>query len=134
MNFLLDTDICIYIIKKEPQKTLVRFKQHPPKNVFISSVSVFELLYGVEKSQKREKNRQALALFLHPLTIVPFDDSAASVAAKICATLEQEGQPIGPYDIQIAGVAISREMTLVSNNDKEFKRVKGLNLENWAKD
>jgi tRNA(fMet)-specific endonuclease VapC len=130
-KFLLDTNICIYIIKKHPEAVLNRFRQHSPKDVAISIITLFELEYGIEKSRHAKRSRQALSKFLSPLTLVGLDRDAVSEAASIRARLEKKGMPIGPYDLLIAGIARSRDMTLVTNNTKEFERIGTLKLENW---
>ena len=132
MQYLLDTNICIYLIKKRPPEVLERFRQHSPQDVAISTITLFELEYGVEKSQYRKRSGDALAKFLLPLNLINMDRSSAIEAATIRAQLEKKGLPIGPYDLLIAGLARSRDMTLVTNNTKEFERVVGLHLENWA--
>lgn len=131
MHYLLDTNICIYLIKKRPPGALAQFRQHSPQDVAISTITLFELEYGVEKSQYRQRSQDALAKFLLPLNLVDLDRSAAADAAVIRAELERKGLPIGPYDLLIAGLARSQSMTLVTNNTKEFERVDGLRLENW---
>ncbi len=131
MHYLLDTNICIYLIKKRPHEVLDRFSQHSPQDVAISTVTLFELQYGIEKSQHPQRSKDALAKFLLPLSLINLDRFSAIEAAKIRAQLEKKGIPIGPYDLFIAGLARSRDMTLVTNNIKEFKRVSGLRLENW---
>lgn len=132
MLYLLDTNICIYLIKKRPQEVLERFKQHSPEDVAISTVTLFELEYGAQKSQHIQRTQEALARFLTPLTLLDVDHPAATEAAVIRAKLEKNGTPIGPYDLLIAGVARSRNMILVTNNTKEFERIDHLRLENWV--
>jgi tRNA(fMet)-specific endonuclease VapC len=134
MHFLLDTNICIYLIKNRPPGVLEKFKQHPPSEVAISTITLFELEYGAEKSNRKQQSQKALKKFLSPLDIVDLDQAAANEAAVIRAQLEKKGTPIGPYDILIAGLARSRSMTLVTNNTKEFSRVDGLLLENWTEE
>ena len=129
----LGTNICIYLIKKRPPKVLERFREHSPQDVAISTITLFELEYGVEKSQYRQRSEDALAKFLLPLSLIDLDRSAAMEAATIRAQLEKAGMPIGPYDLLIAGLALSRDMTLVTNNSKEFERIHHLRLENWVK-
>jgi len=133
MRYLLDTNICIYLIKKRPSKVLERFRQHSPQDIAISTVTLFELQYGVEKSQYRQRSEDALAKFLLPLNLIDLDRSSAVEAATIRAQLEKEGMPIGAYDLLIAGLARSLDMTLVTNNTREFERIAGLHLENWVK-
>ncbi|MBW1728706.1 MAG: type II toxin-antitoxin system VapC family toxin [Deltaproteobacteria bacterium] len=132
MHYLLDTNICIYLIKNRPPKVLERFRQHSPQDVAISTITLFELEYGVEKSQYRQRSEDALAKFLLPLNLINLDRSAAIEAATIRAQIEKKGMPIGPYDLLIAGLARSRDMTLVTNNTKEFERVVSLHVENWV--
>ena len=132
MRYLFDTNICIYLIKKHPSEVLERFRQHSPQDVAISTITLFELQYGIEKSQYRQRSEGALAKFLLPLNLIDLDRSSAIEAATIRAQLEKKGMPIGPYDLLIAGLARSRDMTLVTNNTKEFERVVGLHLENWV--
>ena len=132
MRYLLDTNICIYLIKKRPPEVLERFRQHSPQDGAISIITLFELEYGVEKSKDRQRSGDALAKFLLPLNIIDLDRSAAEEAATIRAQLEMKGMPIGPYDLLIAGLAKSLKMTLVTNNINEFERVVGLHLENWV--
>ncbi len=131
MHYLLDTNICIYLIKKRPLAALERFRQYSPKDVAISTITLFELQYGIEKSQSRKRSEDALAKFLLPLNLIDFDRSTAVEAAIIRAQLEKKGMPIGPYDLLIAGLARSRNMTLVTNNIKEFDRIDNLDIENW---
>jgi len=133
MHYLLDTNICIYLIKKRPPTVLERFREHSPQDVAISTITLFELEYGVEKSQYRQRSEDALAKFLLPLSLIDLDRSAAMEAATIRAQLGKAGIPIGPYDLLIAGLALSRDMTLVTNNSKEFERIHHLRLENWVK-
>jgi tRNA(fMet)-specific endonuclease VapC len=131
MRYLLDTNICIYLIKRRPSEVFERFRQHSPQDVAISTITLFELQYGIEKSQYRQRSEDALAKFMLPLDLINLDRSAAIEAAAIRAQLESKGMPIGPYDLLIAGLARSQNMTLVTNNTKEFERIVGLHLENW---
>ncbi len=132
MRYLLDTNICIYLIKRCSSEVLERFRQHSPQDVAISTITLFELQYGTEKSQYRQRSEDALAKFLLPLNLINMDRSSAIEAAIIRAQLEKKGMPIGPYDLLIAGLARSRGMTLVTSNTQEFERVVGLHLENWV--
>lgn len=131
MKLLLDTNICIYVIKKKPATVLNQFGNFTPADVGISSITVFELMYGVYKSQRPRKNLAALNLFLTPLTIVDFDKDDATMCGKVRAELEAKGQLIGPFDLQIAAQALRRNLTLVSNNLREFRRVPHLKSLNW---
>ena len=132
MNYLLDTNICIYLIKRKPPEVLQRFRQLQPGSVFISSVTTSELYYGAQKSQRVQTNLEALNNFLLPFRIVDYDESASFLYGELRADLEKRGQPIGPLDMMIAAHALSLDMPLVTNNTKEFERVRGLKLENWV--
>lgn len=133
MRYMLDTNICIYSIKHKPEQVFFRLQEHNPADICISSVTYAELVHGVEKSQAVEKNRLALTLLLSNIEILNFDALAAESYGKIRADLEKQGTPIGPLDMMIAGHAKSLKYTVVTNNTKEFERVQGLKLENWAK-
>ena len=131
MKFMLDTNICIYIIKQKPVKVLKRFTQHSPGDILISSVSIAELRYGAEKSLHVQQNHDALSSFLVPLEIAAFEEKASDEYGKVRAQLEKKGQTIGSMDMLIGAHALSLGVTLVTNNTKEFKRIKKLKLENW---
>lgn len=133
MRYMLDTNICIYAIKHKPEQAFKRLQEHDPSEICISSVTYAELVHGVEKSKSIEKNRLALALLLANIEIISFDSLAAESYGKIRADLEKAGNPIGPLDMMIAGHVKSLKYTVVTNNTKEFERVQGLKLENWAK-
>ena len=132
MRYMLDTNICIYSIKHKPEQVFLRLQEHEPADICISSVTYAELVHGVEKSQAIEKNRLALALLLSNIEILNFDVNVAESYGKIRADLEKQGTPIGPLDMMIAGHAKSLNYTVVTNNTKEFNRVPGLKIENWA--
>ena len=129
---MLDTNICIYAIKHKPEQVFMRLQEHDPIDICISSVTYAELVHGVEKSKAIEKNRVALALLLANIEIMNFDSLAAECYGKIRADLEKAGTPIGPLDMMIAGHAKALGYTVVTNNTKEFERVRGLKLENWT--
>jgi tRNA(fMet)-specific endonuclease VapC len=132
MKFLLDTNICIYLIKRRPPQVVDRFAALSFGDVGVSSITVAELQYGVQKSQYPERNRQALEQFLVPLVIAEFDYSAAAAYGAIRAALERQGTPIGSLDMLIAAQALCLDVTLVTNNVREFSRVPDLKLVNWA--
>lgn len=133
MHYLLDTDICIYLIKKKPISVIHKITQLDNRDIALSTVSLFELKFGVENSQQFEKSNLALNHFLASIPeILSFDVHAAECAAKIRSDMKNKGTPIGSYDLQIASIAISKELILVSNNVREFQRVEGLKLENWV--
>lgn len=129
--WMLDTDICIALIKRQPLELIGRLKKHKPGDVAISSITLAELCFGVSKSRQAEKNRTALDQFLIPLEILAFDDAAAESYGRIRAALETDGTPIGPLDTLIASHAVSANATIVTNNVREFSRVEGLRVENW---
>jgi len=130
-KYLLDTNICIYIIKNKPKTVKEKFESLSIGDVCISSVTVSELVYGAYKSQKIEQNLKTLEKFFLPLEVVDFDYKASYEYGKIRADLEKRGRIIGQLDMQIAGVALANDMILVTNNTKEFERVASLKLENW---
>jgi len=129
---MLDTNICIYIIKKKPAKVFQAFQSLSEGDVCISSITFAELQYGIYKSQQQARNRMALVKFLAPIEILAFSAKAASSYGKIRADLETSGQLIGPYDLLIAAHAVSENLVLITNNTKEFSRIPGLRLQNWA--
>lgn len=132
MAYLLDTNICIYLIKHRPASVIQRFKSLNVGEIHISVITVYEMIYGAEKSQHPQAARQALTQFLKPLNILPFTAEDARESGEIRARLAKIGQLIGPYDLQIAGQAKQRNLILVTNNLREFKRIENLQLENWA--
>ena len=132
MRYMLDTNICIYIIKNKPKKVIVELKRHKPSEVCVSAITYAELTHGVEKSMAVEKNRLALALLFSNIEVLDFDTKAAIHYGKIRAYLEKQGTPIGPLDMMIASHAMSLGYTVVTNNIKEFERVPDLKLENWT--
>jgi len=129
---MLDTNICIYIIKNKPQNVRERFEAIDASQLFLSSITVSELLYGAYKSQYVEKNLQALEIFFLKFQILDYDYSASDAYAKIRAYLEKQGRVIGAMDMQIAGHALANDLIVVTNNTKEFERVDSLILENWV--
>lgn len=134
MKYLLDTNICIYVIKKKPPRVLAHFTQQAVGEIGVSSITVGELSYGVERSRDVGKNRNALEQFLLPLTVLPFDQAAALEYGKVRASLAGRGRPIGSLDTLIGAQALAADLTLVTNNARELRRIPGLVVENWAKD
>jgi tRNA(fMet)-specific endonuclease VapC len=131
MKLMLDTNICIYIIKQKPVTVLKRFLEYQIGDIGISSITLSELRYGVAKSTHQEKNSKALDEFIIPLEVVSFDEDAAHVYGTIRATLEKTGTPIGAMDMLIAAHAISLGISLVTNNTREFVRIPVLNIIDW---
>jgi tRNA(fMet)-specific endonuclease VapC len=132
MKYLLDTNICIYIIKKKPPEVLQKFSSYGLGEIGLSSITVAELQYGVQKSQAVERNEKTLEKFISPLEIAAFDFKASLIYGKIRAQLEAKGTPIGPLDTLIAAHAMSLNVTLVTNNTREFLRIPDLKVINWV--
>ncbi len=132
MNYLIDTNICIYIINRHPPGVIQRFKNYEIGQIAISSITVSELNYGVAKSQNKKQNAKRLEEFLTPFNILPYDEVASRYYGIIRSELESQGKVIGPLDMLIAAHAISENLTLVTNNEKKFQRIKSLKVENWA--
>ncbi|MHB8948783.1 MAG: type II toxin-antitoxin system tRNA(fMet)-specific endonuclease VapC [Rhodoferax sp.] len=131
ISYMLDTNICIYIINARPPTVLERFRRERLGSISISSVTATELAFGVAKSGSA-RNREALEMFLAPLEVLPFDASAIWHYGELRAALERRGEPIGALDTMIAAHAMTSNTILVTNNTREFARVAGLRLENWA--
>ena len=131
MRYMLDTNICTYVINARPPGVLERFRREQLGSIGVSSVTAAELAFGVAKSGS-SRNREALEMFLAPLEVLPFDDSVIWHYADLRAALERRGEPIGALDTMIAAHALASNTTLVTNNTREFSRVSGLRLENWA--
>ncbi len=134
MKYMLDTNICIYVIKHKPPEVIKNFLRHATDELCISSITYGELMHGVEKSQAAERNHAAITLFLASIAILPFDHYAAQEYGKIRADLERRGTPIGPMDMLIAGHAKACGLILVTNNTREFFRVENLEVEDWTKE
>jgi len=132
MRYMLDTNTCIYLIKQKPEKVLRHFKAHSVGDIGISSITLAELRYGVERSQQVQKNRQALEEFTLPLEIAYFDEAAAEVYGSVRAGLEKAGTPVGSMDMLIGAHALSLGITLVTNNLREFKKIKNLKVVDWS--
>ena len=133
MKYLLDTNICIYIINEKPSKVLRRFEQYPVHEFAISSITHAELQYGVRKSKHKNRNQEAFDEFLLPLTILAFyGKTVVECYGKIRAFLESKGKIIGPLDTMIAAHALSLDLTIISNNINEFSRIPNLKCEDWV--
>lgn len=131
MEYLLDTNICIYVIKQHPPAVLAQFLAHEEDGIAISSITAAELYFGISKTGSA-RNRRILDKFISPLTVLDFDLRAAQAYGDVRAALEKKGVPIGPLDTQLAAHALAEDLTFVTNNVREFKRVPGLRVENWA--
>jgi len=136
MNYLLDTNVCIALINGEPLPVRLRFKEalDDGHELFVSSVVMFELWYGVSKSVHRQSNTGLLEKFLSgPIKELPFGAEDARRAGLLRADLESIGRPIGAYDLLIAGQALQQKMILVTANLREFSRIKSLTCEHWGR-
>ena len=131
-RFMLDTDTCIDVIRKRGGAVLQRLLACSPDEVCLSSVTLGELEYGVAKSAAPERNRMALLRFVTPLDVLPYGGGAAAAYGHIRGELERAGTPIGPVDTMIAAHALSLGLTVVTDNEREFRRVPGLSVENWT--
>lgn len=132
IKYLIDTNICIYIMSKHPIGIIHKFKQFDVGEIGVSTITVSELQYGVAKSKNRRLNELRVEEFLSPLEILPYDETATMIYGDIRLQLEKSGEPIGPLDLLIAAQALSRDLVLITNNEKEFNRVHNLKVENWA--
>ncbi|MFW6367066.1 MAG: type II toxin-antitoxin system tRNA(fMet)-specific endonuclease VapC [bacterium] len=131
MRYLLDTNTCIYIIKRSPEDVYQRFRRLHVGDVGISAITFCELQFGVSKSGNPDKNQHALTEFLGPLDVLDFPADASPIYGTIRAHLQRAGTPIGNYDLLLAAHALHQGLVLVTNNTKEFKRVPDLRIENW---
>ena len=132
MKYMLDTNVCIHIMKNKPLSVMERFRQHESSDVCISSITYAELCHGIDKSRNRDQNRLAVSVFLAGIQIIPGDARAAIQFGSLCTRLELAGTPIGVMDTLIASHALSLGLTVVTNNTREFSRVPGLPVEDWV--
>jgi tRNA(fMet)-specific endonuclease VapC len=130
-RFLLDTNICIYIQRQRPANVLTRFQKLEPGDAAISVITWGELLYGAEKSKQRRKALELLAEFKTFVPVLPIPETAGNAYGIIRATLESQGRPIGNNDLWIAAHAKAAGLTVVTNNEREFRRIAGLKVQNW---
>jgi tRNA(fMet)-specific endonuclease VapC len=128
---LLDTNTCIYYLNKSSDKLIAHFRKHTPSELKLSSITVAELFYGARKSKAKKNNQKVVESFTATFEIIPFDEACCKAYANVRISLEKSGTPIGPMDLLIASISIAHNFILVTNNTKEFKRVKNLKLENW---
>ena len=132
MKVMLDTNICIYLIKAQPASVLDRFTAYAVGDIGVSVITLAELEYGIAKSSRPARNRAALEQFVSPLEVAAFDRNATIEYGRVRAVLERKGQPIGSMDLLIAAHAISLDVQLVTHNVKEFRKVPGLRVDDWA--
>lgn len=130
MSFLLDTNVCVDVLKGHP-RICAQLEAISPADCAISSVTVFELAMGVRLCRQPERERKKLAKLFAVIAVLPFDSTAAEGVARVRHELESDGLKIGPYDLLIAGQALSGRLTLVTNNTREFARIVGLRLNDW---
>ena len=131
LRYMLDTNICIYVIKNRPTGLRERFNSLADQ-LCISVVTLAEMIYGAEKSARPAENLSVVEQFAARLDVLPFAEKAAAHYGQLRAELERAGQPVGAYDMMIGGHARSEGLVLVSNNPREFRRMKGLRIENWV--
>ena len=131
--YLLDTNICIFAIKRKPETVFKRLYEFLKDGIYISALTVAELEFGVANSSFPEKNRIALLEFLSIFNILPFDDKDAIQYGLIKSKLRKYGNIIGPIDLLLAAQAVSKELILVTNNVREFQRVETIRIEDWTK-
>jgi tRNA(fMet)-specific endonuclease VapC len=131
-RFLLDTNICIYIRQKRPIQLVQRFEKLQAGEAAISVVTYGELLYGAEKSAHRSAALERIRALIHLVPALPMPENAGQAYGKVRFDLESRGEVIGNNDLWIAAHALASELTLVTNNDKEFRRVRGLKVQNWV--
>jgi tRNA(fMet)-specific endonuclease VapC len=131
LRYMLDTNICIHVAKNYPPKLRERFNRLA-EQLCISSVTLAELCYGAEKSARRLQNIQAIEHFVGRLEILSFSPRAAAHHGQIRAELERRGRSVGPYDMLIAAHARAEGLTIVTNNIREFRRIPGMQIENWV--
>lgn len=132
VRYLLDTDISIYIAKHNPPQVRARFTKHKAEELGMSVVTFGELRYGAEKSQHRKKSLAALKRLEEAIRVIPLSDAVGQHYGQIRAALEKKGRLIGNNDLWIAAHARAEGWTLVTNNEREFSRIEGLRVENWA--
>ena len=130
--WLLDTNTCIYFLNQASAGITQRLKQLSPSQIMLPSITVAELYYGAEKSKSQEKNKERVKQFVSTFEIIPFDEKSCTTYAKVRYELERLGIPIGPMDLLIASISLTYNFILVTNNSQEFKKVKGIKLENWV--
>jgi tRNA(fMet)-specific endonuclease VapC len=133
MRYMLDTNILVYVLNARPrhEAVIARFDDENAEDLVVSSITLAELRYGIEKSQRRERNRRALYRVLRALNVAAFDAKAAEAYGSVRATLEATGKPVGPLDTLIAAHALALDLTLVTSNLREFSRIRGLRVESW---
>ncbi|XWK85674.1 MAG: type II toxin-antitoxin system VapC family toxin [Phormidium sp.] len=131
MKYLLDTNTCVRILNNSNEQIVERISTTPASDIYLCTVVQLELYYGAYKSSQQETNLAKLARLFNQFLILPFDERSAKIAGRIRAQLAALGTPIGPYDLQIAAIALANNLILVTHNTNEFSRVEGLQIEDW---
>jgi tRNA(fMet)-specific endonuclease VapC len=131
MIFLLDTNVCVVYLNQPQSIVSEQLHHYQPQDIAVCSIIKAELFYGAMKSQRPEQTLAKQQHFLSAFQSLPFDDKAASIFGRIRADLQRQGKPIGPYDLQIAAIALANDLTLVTHNTREFSRINGLRLVDW---
>ena len=131
MKYLLDTNVCVDFLNRRYPKVTERIRTSSPEDLCLSSVAMAELRYGADRSQRRGENHERIDVLATEIQCLDFDLTAARVYGRIRSALEAEGTPIGPYDMMIAAHAVSQGLILVTDNEREFRRISGLEIENW---
>lgn len=134
MTYLLDSNVCIRLINNSSPAVTTRLASQQPEDILVSTITQLELYYGAYRSAQQERNLEILQRFFSQFTIIPLDPEAARIAGKIRAELAASGTPIGPYDVQIAAIAMANNLIVVTHNTKEFSRVNGLQIEDWEEE
>ena len=134
MTYLLDSNVCIRLINNSSPAVTTRLASQQPEDILISTITQLELYYGAYRSAQQERNLEILQRFFSQFNIIPLDPEAARIAGKIRAELAASGTPIGPYDVQIAAIAMANNLIVVTHNTKEFSRVNGLQIEDWEEE
>jgi tRNA(fMet)-specific endonuclease VapC len=131
LKYLLDTNVCVDFLNRRYPSVTERIRISSPEDLCLSSVVVAELRYGADRSERRGENHERLDVLTAEIQCLDFDLAAARVYGRIRSALEAEGAPIGPYDMMIAAHALSQGLILVTDNEREFRRISGLEIENW---
>jgi tRNA(fMet)-specific endonuclease VapC len=134
LTYLLDSNVCIRLINNSSLAVTTRLASQQPEDILISTITQLELYYGAYRSAQQEKNLEILQRFFSQFTIIPLDPEAARIAGRIRAELAASGTPIGPYDVQIAAIAMANNLIVVTHNTKEFSRVNRLQIEDWEEE
>ena len=134
MIYLLDSNVCIRLINNSSLAVTNRLAAQQPEDILVSTITQLELYYGAYRSAQQERNLEILQRFFSQFTIIHLDPEAARIAGRIRAELAASGTPIGPYDVQIAAIAMANNLILVTHNTREFSRVNGLQIEDWEEE